>query len=754
MSHEPFRVLIAGGGIAGLTLAIMLERFDIDYLLFEAYGDIAPAAGASIGLFPNGLRILDQIDCYEPLKKLIEPLDDRIYTRDENGKPITTLKGLPKRLEQRHGYPLMFFDRQWLLQVLYDQLKDKKKILINQKVKNISLIDSAVEVTCGSGQTFRGSIVVGADGVHSAVRKEMHRIGNQLEPGYFPHKEDDKIPCYYVCSYGIAQDVPGWVHGDAAQVLGKGHSQLVVSGPRHRVYWFFFSRLPEPRYGGDIPVLTRDDEENFIERYADTAITEDVTFGQLYAKRLTSTLTPLHEFVCKKWFFNRIIVLGDSAHKANPIGGQGGNSAIESATELVNALLEKRASHTKGLTNLNDVDVIEILRNTEIARHDRAEWVVTSSHQQQSLMASEKRILSKIFWSFLIRLKGNEAVIDIFSQSFISASRLKALPLKKRPRSIPYEDELPARPVKTWKVLDITVFGFLGWLLVAWIRNQTSEISSTHIGSRSPAHQLYVISQIIPSMLIPIVESYRSGNEGSPLALPSVFLLAMWQYGATPVVAVYMISHALLSFDSLAGRHIQLDVVQILSTGTRIGYVLLALLAAVVVWVCDSGSISGRLIYLAPLALCALTYTSKAVLSFRNEGQTPQSEKNAASMEQYRNQDMPYLRRMYVDAMVIQATVHVGTLIYTFGPLSNPVPICHCFDKKMFDTNLVVTAAACLLMSLYTVWSLRRLGYVTTWEYVVALLASLIGEVLVGPGAVLIGLWSWREDVLVRLGTW
>lgn len=64
------RVLIVGGGIAGLTLANMLEKFGIDYLLFEAHGDIAPAVGASIGLFPNGLRILDQLGCYDRIMLL------------------------------------------------------------------------------------------------------------------------------------------------------------------------------------------------------------------------------------------------------------------------------------------------------------------------------------------------------------------------------------------------------------------------------------------------------------------------------------------------------------------------------------------------------------------------------------------------------------------------------------------------------------------------------------------------------------
>lgn len=51
--RKPFKVLIAGGGIAGLALAHMLEKFPIDYLLSEAHSEIDPNIGASIGIGTN-----------------------------------------------------------------------------------------------------------------------------------------------------------------------------------------------------------------------------------------------------------------------------------------------------------------------------------------------------------------------------------------------------------------------------------------------------------------------------------------------------------------------------------------------------------------------------------------------------------------------------------------------------------------------------------------------------------------------------
>ena len=52
---------IVGGGVAGLSLANMLEKIGVSYILYEGYHDVAPNAGASLGLMPNGLRILDQL---------------------------------------------------------------------------------------------------------------------------------------------------------------------------------------------------------------------------------------------------------------------------------------------------------------------------------------------------------------------------------------------------------------------------------------------------------------------------------------------------------------------------------------------------------------------------------------------------------------------------------------------------------------------------------------------------------------------
>ncbi|GJC84084.1 FAD-dependent monooxygenase pyr5 [Colletotrichum liriopes] len=211
-----FKVIIAGAGVAGLALAKMLEMYNVDYLILEAHKDVAPPVGAGIGMLPNGLRILDQIACYEPILKLPQQMLHRTYLRHPNGKPILALNDMSRHYEKR---------------------------------------------------------------------------------------------------FGIAKDVPGFVVGDQNIVKGRGMSTLLISGPENRVYWFIFVRLPEVLHGAQIPKYTEQDEAEFVKKYSHILVTDKMTFGEIYAAKLTSTFTPLHEYVYSKWFFRRFIVIGDSAHK-------------------------------------------------------------------------------------------------------------------------------------------------------------------------------------------------------------------------------------------------------------------------------------------------------------------------------------------------------------------------------------------------------------------------------------------------------
>jgi 2-polyprenyl-6-methoxyphenol hydroxylase-like FAD-dependent oxidoreductase len=80
-------------------------------------------------------------------------------------------------LSCRHGYPITFIDRRMLLQHLYDSLRQKHKVLAGKRVISVVKSDDAsVVVRTEDGSSYSGDILVGADGVHSRVRREMARL--------------------------------------------------------------------------------------------------------------------------------------------------------------------------------------------------------------------------------------------------------------------------------------------------------------------------------------------------------------------------------------------------------------------------------------------------------------------------------------------------------------------------------------------------------------------------------------------------
>lgn len=74
MDQLTFRVIIVGGSIAGLTLAHCLHKANVNHIVLEKGQDIAPQVGASVAIFPNGARILQQLGVYEDIERLIEPI--------------------------------------------------------------------------------------------------------------------------------------------------------------------------------------------------------------------------------------------------------------------------------------------------------------------------------------------------------------------------------------------------------------------------------------------------------------------------------------------------------------------------------------------------------------------------------------------------------------------------------------------------------------------------------------------------------
>lgn len=97
---RPFRVVIVGASVTGLSLANMLQANGIDFLVLEAYPTVAPQVGASIGLLPHGNRILDQLGLYKKVMGIAPPIRTFDF-RDTNGQILACHREMDERIIER-----------------------------------------------------------------------------------------------------------------------------------------------------------------------------------------------------------------------------------------------------------------------------------------------------------------------------------------------------------------------------------------------------------------------------------------------------------------------------------------------------------------------------------------------------------------------------------------------------------------------------------------------------------------------------
>ncbi|KAK4865357.1 hypothetical protein LT330_009468 [Penicillium expansum] len=124
-NESNFKVIIVGGSVAGLTLANALSRYNIDFLVLESRAEVSPPLGAAVAHLNS------------------------------------------------YGYPIGWIERRRLLQILFDHICEKEKVLLRKKFIGAEHSAEGIIVHCSDGSSFKGTIIIGADGVHSTVRSSM-----------------------------------------------------------------------------------------------------------------------------------------------------------------------------------------------------------------------------------------------------------------------------------------------------------------------------------------------------------------------------------------------------------------------------------------------------------------------------------------------------------------------------------------------------------------------------------------------------
>ncbi|KAI0467605.1 FAD/NAD(P)-binding domain-containing protein [Xylaria cf. heliscus] len=337
-----FKVIIAGGGISGLTLANALDRAGIDFILLEKR-QIAPDLGASISLLCQNSRVYEQLGVVNLFNAATVPLLDRLhFNKDgywfEDGG---VLKGISLKTQR----PFRFMERRFFLQTLYDNLKDKSKVHTHIGVQAFMETDMGVTVFADNGEQYEGSMLVGADGVYSTVRQLLSQAAT--DPARANNLRSP-FTASYRAIFATSQNInlntqtPNVPDGTVHVVYHKGVSGVAATGVKGLVFWFLFVKEDETTCTPNCPTYSEKDAKETIGKFGHLSIGPGYTFRDLWNSKVNAAMFPMEEGIIKGPWNNggRVVLVGDSASKATVNPGLGGNTHVEGICHLVNEMME------------------------------------------------------------------------------------------------------------------------------------------------------------------------------------------------------------------------------------------------------------------------------------------------------------------------------------------------------------------------------------------------------------------------------
>ncbi|KAL8911259.1 MAG: hypothetical protein Q9171_003557 [Xanthocarpia ochracea] len=442
--EQPFRVIVVGAGVAGLTASHCLQKAGIEHVVLERRLEIAPPEGASIAIYPHGARILHQIGRLEAAKKACVPCD-RWWCRQPNAKPVMN-NGFFHHVKQNHGQDILLLERQEFLQILYDGLQDKSRIRLGQTVKEVRQTVSGVEIELRDGSVEVGDMVLGCDGVHSLVRTAMWDHAGKKTSSLVTAKEKTSMKTEWKCLIGVGPATPGLGERDMTVIHNTGYSFLFLTQP-DRVFFFVFIRLDNPFTWPKRERYTNEDAEQLAASVADHAVSPTLVFGEVWKKRYRGTLISIEEGVLDHWHHGRIALAGDCAHKVTPNIALGGNSSMESVVVLCNHLRQMMGHQCGAKPSLATLNKTFAAYQRE--RQPRVKHIMEYSSLITSVQAWRTPFY-KFIGTWVLPLQPDRAVADQLGEIIRGAPKLDFVDVQGfRSGRLPWKDEGPKKGLWT-----------------------------------------------------------------------------------------------------------------------------------------------------------------------------------------------------------------------------------------------------------------------------------------------------------------
>lgn len=198
MPPPNLKVLIAGGGIAGLTLAVLLERAGIDYEVYERATSVRPL-GTALSIGPSVMPMFAQLGLLDQFRAVS---NENNYALNFNEDLQLTGTVNYTELLERNGWPNSVIARPQLYDILYSQIPPGKVHMNKKFASELEQQDSQGGVTIQflDGTTAHGDILVGADGSYSGVRKDLYE--QLAKQGKLPLSDLEELSCSSICLVG------------------------------------------------------------------------------------------------------------------------------------------------------------------------------------------------------------------------------------------------------------------------------------------------------------------------------------------------------------------------------------------------------------------------------------------------------------------------------------------------------------------------------------------------------------------------
>lgn len=359
------RVLLVGGGLCGLTAAIFLKKANIPFRIFEA-SDSPTNIGGTVTIFPNGMKVLK--DCGVKDAVVARGASTRrAVIQDQHGWQFSTLT---MGAVETYAEPTITIRRALLHRILIEKAESLGvEVEYGKRLLDISQDRDRVSVEFGDRTRAEGTVLIGADGVHSSVRN--HVVPENGGPAYsglvfFAGFVDDQE----LISRARLDQTAQYVTVGPIGFFGYSYVDHPTE-PTPSVLWNCYLRQDDRIPSADLRTMT---DEAIRERVLAAHQGWHWPILDLIKNSTSFCRTSVFEVIgLDRWSRGRVVIIGDAAHAMNPVAGQGANMALEDAQLMVELLRH------------SERPVEEVFRHFEEVRKPRVTRAARRAHRSSKL---------------------------------------------------------------------------------------------------------------------------------------------------------------------------------------------------------------------------------------------------------------------------------------------------------------------------------------------------------------------------------